>query len=181
MSFTGGLRGPRMNFQVGDKVVYPNQGVGTVENITFRTFGATREPFYLLRFGSNSSMTVVVPCSNAANIGLRRVTQEREISRLLHYLSSENRSVTADWKSRYKENTVKMQSNDPLKIAEVLKSLLCVHSGRTLSFREKRMLDCARRVLTSEIATSAGVSEPQALSILQNAFNKAGLALRADA
>ncbi len=169
-----------MNFHVGDKVVYPNQGVGTVENITFRTFGATREPFYLLRFGANS-MTVVVPCSNAATIGLRRVTQEREISRLLGYLSSDQRSVTADWKCRYKENTDKMQSNDPLRIAEVLKSLLCVHSERTLSFREKRMLDCARRVLLSEIAISAGVPESEAFSILQGALAKAGLALRTDA
>ena len=62
--------GPRMTFQIGDKVVYPNQGVGTIENISSRSFGSAFERFYLLRFGCNS-MTVLVPFSNAANIGLR--------------------------------------------------------------------------------------------------------------
>ena len=54
-----------MTFQIGEKVVYPNQGVGTIENISTRTFGAAFEKFYLLRFGC--SMTVLVPLSNAAN------------------------------------------------------------------------------------------------------------------
>jgi len=57
--------GPRMTFQIGDKVVYPNQGVGTIENISTRSFGAAFEKFYLLRFGC--SMTVLVPLANAAN------------------------------------------------------------------------------------------------------------------
>ena len=59
-----------MIFQIGDKVVYPNQGVGTIENISMRSFGSNCEKFYLLRFGCNS-MTVLVPFSNAASIGLR--------------------------------------------------------------------------------------------------------------
>jgi len=76
-----------MTFQIGDKVVYPNQGVGTIENISSRSFGAAYEKFYLLRFGSNS-VTVMVPFSNAANIGLRRVTKDREISRVLSYVAN---------------------------------------------------------------------------------------------
>ena len=48
-----------MTFQIGEKVVYPNQGVGTIENISTRTFGTAFERFYLLRFGG--SMTVLVP------------------------------------------------------------------------------------------------------------------------
>ena len=54
-----------MTFQIGDKVVYPNQGVGIIENISIRSFGSAFEKFYLLRFGC-SSMTVLVPFSNAA-------------------------------------------------------------------------------------------------------------------
>ena len=75
-----------MTFQIGDKVVYPNQGVGTIENISTRSFGSAFEKFYLLRFGCNS-MTVLVPFSNVANIGLRGVTKDREISRILSFLS----------------------------------------------------------------------------------------------
>src|ERR1041385_2955540 len=110
--------GPRMTFQIGDKVVYPNQGVGTIENISTRSFGAAFERFYLLRFGYNS-VTVLVPFSNAANIGLRRVTKTREISRVLSYLANRWCMNNPDWKARYKENTDKMQSGDLLQAAEV--------------------------------------------------------------
>src|SRR3984893_2570874 len=79
--------GPRMTFQIGDKVVYPNQGVGTIENISTRSFGAAFEKFYLLRLESNC-MTVLVPFSHAANIGLRRVTKNREIARILSFLAN---------------------------------------------------------------------------------------------
>ena len=103
-----------MTFQIGDKVVYPNQGVGTIENISTRSFGSAFERFYLLRFGCNS-MTVLVPFSNAANIGLRRVTKDREIARVLSYLSNGACICSSDWKVRFKENTVKMQSGDLLR------------------------------------------------------------------
>ena len=111
-----------MTFQIGDKVVYPNQGVGTIENISCRTFGSALERFYLLRFGCNS-MTVLVPFSNVANIGLRRVTKDREISRVLSFLATGFCAMAADWKVRFKENTDKMQSGSLLKAAEVFKAL----------------------------------------------------------
>ena len=107
-----------MTFQIGDKVVYPNQGVGTIENISTRSFGTAFEKFYLLRFGC--SMTVLVPLSNAANIGLRGVTKHREISRILSYLAIGTCSVNPDWKARFKENSDKMQSGDLLKAADEL-------------------------------------------------------------
>ncbi len=129
-----------MMFQIGDKVVYPNQGVGTIENISTRSFGSAFEKFYLLRFGANS-MTVLVPFSNAADIGLRRVTKDREISRVLSYLSGHWCEVNPDWKARYRENTDKMQSGDLLKAAEVFKVLVQLHTDKPLSFREKKMLE----------------------------------------
>ena len=95
-----------MTFQIGDKVVYPNQGVGTIENISTRSFGTALEKFYLLRFAC--SMTVLVPLSNAANIGLRRITKDREISRILSYLATGWCSINPDWKVRFKENSENM-------------------------------------------------------------------------
>jgi len=155
-----------MNFQIGDKVVYPNQGVGTIENISTRSFGSAFEKFYLLRFGC-SSMTVLVPFSNAANIGLRRVTKDREISRILSYLATGWGALNPDWKVRFKENTDKMQSGDLLKAAEVFKVLLQLHVDKPLSFREKkdarprpaharfRNLDRARHTRNSRDRTDA--------------------------
>ncbi len=167
-----------MTFRIGDKVVYPNQGVGTIENISTRSFGSAFEKFYLLRFGCNS-MTVLVPFSNAANIGLRRVTRDREISRILSYLSNGWCVVPADWKIRYKENSDKMQSGDLLMAAEVLKSLLQVHIDKPLSFREKKMMDRARHMLVSEISIARNVPEITAAQLMQRALVKAGLTMPA--
>jgi CarD family transcriptional regulator len=166
-----------MTFQIGDKVVYPNQGVGTIENISTRTFGTAFERFYLLRFGG--SMTVLVPLSNAANIGLRRVTKDREISRILSYLAIGCCPLNPDWKVRYKENCDKMQSGDLLKAAEVFKALLQLHIDKPLSFREKKMLDRARHMLVSEISIARGVPEIHALALMQRALAKSGLTLPA--
>ncbi|HEX3880881.1 MAG TPA: CarD family transcriptional regulator [Bryobacteraceae bacterium] len=167
-----------MTFQIGDKVVYPNQGVGTIENISIRSFGASSERFYLLRLGCNA-MTVMVPFSNAANIGLRRVTKDREISRILSFLSNGWTPVVADWKLRFKENTIRMQSGDLSEAAEVFKGLLQIHVEKPLSFREKNMLERARHMLISEISISRCVSEVHAVGMLQRALEKSGLTLPA--
>jgi CarD family transcriptional regulator len=166
-----------MTFQIGEKVVYPNQGVGTIENISTRTFGTAFERFYLLRFGG--SMTVLVPLSNAANIGLRRVTKDREISRILSYLAIGCCRLNPDWKVRYKENCDKMQSGDLLKVAEVFKALLQLHLDKPLSFREKKMLDRARHMLVSEISIARGAPEIHALVLMERALAKSGLTLPA--
>ena len=164
-----------MTFQIGEKVVYPNQGVGTIENISTRTFGSAFEKFYLLRFAC--SMTVLVPLSNAANIGLRRVTKDREISRILSYLAIGWCDSNPDWKVRFKQNSDKMQSGDLLKAAEVFKSLLQLHLDKPLSFREKKMLDRARHMLVSEISIARGVPEITAVALMQRALTKCGLSL----
>src|SRR5690242_21276638 len=129
-----------MTFQIGEKVVYPNQGVGTIENISSRSFGNQFERFYLLRFGY-SSVTVMIPFSTVANVGLRKVAKNQEISRILSFLAVGKCANGGDWKSRFKENTEKMQSGDLFRAAEVLKSLLLLQHEKQLSFREKRMLD----------------------------------------
>jgi CarD family transcriptional regulator len=167
-----------MTFQIGDKVVYPNQGVGTIENISSRTFGSAYEKFYLLRFGYNS-MTVMVPFSNAANIGLRRVTKDREISRVLSFISHGRCVGNSDWKVRFKENSEKMLSGDLLKVAEVFKGLIHLQVEKPLSFREKKMLDRARYMLIAEVSIARNIPELHATSMLQRALGKAGLTLPA--
>ena len=165
-----------MTFRIGEKVVYPNQGVGTIENISTRSFGSANEQFYLLRFGFGN-MTVLVPFSNASNIGLRRVTKDREIARILSFLSNGWCAISPDWKVRFKENREKMQSGDLLKAAEVFKSILKLQIDKPLSFHEKGMLDRARHMLASEISIARNVPEIHAVNMLQRALAKAGLTL----
>jgi len=165
-----------MTFEIGEKVVYPNQGVGTIENISTRSFGSQLEKFYLLRL-VYSSMTVMVPFSNVGNIGLRKITKTNEISRVLNYLATGDCVNCSDWKYRFKVNSDKMSSGNLLQIAEVLKGLLILQSDKPLSFREKKMLERARHMMVSEFAIAKGVPQTDAVVILQKALSKSGLTL----
>lgn len=163
-----------MTFQVGEKVVYPNHGVATIENISSRAFAGHFERFYLLRLSYNS-LTVMVPFSHAGDLGLRRVTRNGEAARVVSFLSDGRCHRHSDWKDRFKENTEKMRNGSLLAVAEVMKSLLILQAQKPLSFREKKMLDRARHMLITEFSTSRGLSEPEAELMLERALAKAQL------
>ncbi|HEX4748362.1 MAG TPA: CarD family transcriptional regulator [Bryobacteraceae bacterium] len=163
-----------MTFQVGEKVVYPNHGVGTIENISFRAFGTQEERFYLLRLSPNS-MTVMVPFSHVGDVGLRKVTKCSEINRVLTYLSAGRPCCAHDWKDRFKENSDKMRGGSLLEIAEVFKSLLIIQLAKPLSFREKKMLERARSMLVLETSIAKSLAEKDAVALITKALEKCAL------
>jgi CarD family transcriptional regulator len=163
-----------MTFQVGEKIVYPNHGVATIENISSRAFAGHYERFYLLRL-TYSSLTVLVPFSHVENLGLRKVTRNGDVARVVSFLSEGRCRRHTDWKDRFKENTEKMKNGSLLAVAEVMKGLLILQMQKPLSFREKKMLDRARHMLITEYSTSRGVPEPDAADMLDKALAKAQL------
>jgi len=162
------------NFHIGDKVVYPNHGVGIIEQISSRTFGATVEKFYLLKIKS-SSLKVMVPFHNVASVGLRRVVRNGEIQKILDFLIDGECSNNADWKYRFKENSERMRTGSLLEVAAVLKSLVLLSQSKPLSFREKKMLERARYLLVSELAMARNCEESQIEDTLSRALSKAKL------
>lgn len=165
-----------MTFQVGEKVVYPNHGVGTIENISTRAFGCNQERFYLLRLTYNN-MTVMVPFSHVTEVGLRKVTRAAEISRVLSFLATGTCKTSSDWKVRFKVNSEKMRGGSLLEIAEVFKGLAAIQAEKPLSFREKKMLDRARHMLLSEVSICRALAEPDAVDLLQKALAKSNVPL----
>ncbi|MBM3811763.1 MAG: CarD family transcriptional regulator [Acidimicrobiia bacterium] len=165
-----------MSFQIGERVVYPNQGVGTIENISTRNFGVRSERFYLLRLQANS-MTIMVPFSHVNDVGLRKVTRNCEITRMLDFLTAGRCRHCSDWKNRFKENSEKMRIGALAEVAEVFKTLLVQQKEKPLSFREKKMLDRARHMLITEVSISRNLSLVQAAEVLQKALGKASLSL----
>lgn len=163
-------------FQVGEKVVYPNQGIGTIENISSRTFGSRFERFYLLKL-TYTDMTVMVPFSHVEEIGLRKITRNGNLVRVLAFLAEGACQTSSDWKDRFKENTDKMRAGTLQEVAEVLKTLLLLKNEKPLSFREKQMLQRARHLLITELSTSRGLPEAQAIEMLQKALSRASLSL----
>jgi CarD family transcriptional regulator len=161
-------------YHIGDKVVYPNHGVGVIEQISSRTIGATVEKFYLLKIHS-SSLKVMIPFHNAISVGLRRVVRNGEAQKIVDYLSSGECNSAADWKDRFKENSDRMRTGSLLDVAAVLKSLLTLNSSKSLSFREKKMLERARYLLVSEMAISRNCDEPEIEQVLAKALTKCNL------
>ncbi len=163
-----------MTFQVGEKVVYPNHGVGTIENISSRSFGSQQERFYLLRLHPNR-MTIMVPFSHVGDVGLRKVTKCSEINRVLTYLAAGRPTCAHDWKDRFKENSEKMKGGSLLEITEVFKALVIIQTGKPLSFREKKMLERARSMIVLETSVAKSVSEAEAVVLIGKALAKSGL------
>ncbi len=176
--YSPSLRVPRMNgdliFRVGDKVVYPNHGVGVIEQISSRTLGATVEKYYLLNIKA-SSLKVMVPFQNVASVGLRRVVKNGDVQKILDYLVTGKCDNHNDWKYRFKENSDKMRTGSLMDVAGVLKSLLLLNQSKPLSFREKKMLERARYLLVSELALARNVAEPEVEDLLTKALAKCKL------
>src|SRR5205814_1032214 len=162
------------NFHIGDKVVYPNHGVGVIEQISSRTIGASVEKFYLLKIKA-SSLKVMVPFHNVSAVGLRRVVRNGEIQKILDFLTDGECNNNTDWKYRFKENSDKMRTGSLLDVADVLKSLLLLNQSKPLSFREKKMLERARYLLVSELAMAKNLNDGEVEQLLTKALSKSKL------
>lgn len=140
-----------MTFQVGDKVIYPNHGLGIVQRIEDKTILGTTCGFYHLRILANET-TVLVPLTNVDGVGLRRAITAPEVERLFGLLGDGKIDDHQNWKGRFKDNSDKMRTGSIYDVADVLKSLTFLAKSKSLSFREKRMLDRARFLIVSEVS-----------------------------
>lgn len=143
-----------MEFKVGDKVIYPNHGVGVIEKIQSRVLSGEERTFYTLRILSTDS-TVMVPVANTESVGLRKVLSKKEIEDILKSLRAEKVNIYGDWKGRFQENSDRMRTGEISQVADVLKGLTYLSQIKTLSYRERKMLDRARFLLISEIAEAS--------------------------
>ena len=140
-----------MEFQVGEKVIYPNHGIGVVESIQTRPIPGGKISLYQLRILANDSR-VWVPQQNADGVGLRPVIRPAEVRKIFSLLGDGTVDQVANWKGRFKENSDKMRTGSLFEVAVVLKGLTYLSRRKALSFREKRMLERAKFLIVSEIA-----------------------------
>lgn len=164
----------QLSFQIGDKVVYPNHGVGVIEQISSRTIGPIVQKFYLLKIKA-SSLKVEVPFNNVDVVGLRPVVKNGEVQKILNFLMDGKCDNHQDWKYRFKENSDKMRTGSLLEVAVVLKSLLLLAKEKPLSFREKKMLDRARYLLVTELAMAKNSEETEIEDLLNKSLAKCKL------
>jgi len=161
-------------FKVGDKIVYPNQGVGVVEEICKTdAFSDSDEScsFYRLRI-LGSDTTVLVPIEKSDILGLRSVISKDKVSKLLTMLRKNATKTSRNWKGRFKENSEKMQTGKIEDVAEVFRNLHHLNLEKPLSYREKRMMERAREMIISEVAEAEKLSENAASERVDKAITR---------
>src|SRR5438093_501924 len=99
-----------------------------------------------------ASRPVLVPLANVDGVGLRRAIGDGEVERLFTLLGDGKIDNHQNWKGRFKDNSDKMRSGSIYEVADVLKSLTFLAKSKSLSFREKRMLDRAKFLIVSEVS-----------------------------
>src|SRR5262245_21778500 len=151
--------GGHVAFDIGDKVIYPNHGLGVIERIETKTIMGTTCGFYQLRMAGET--TVFVPVDNVDGVGLRRAITDEEVERLFTLLGDGNIDSHQNWKGRFKDNSDRMRTGSIYDVVEVLKSLTFLSKSKSLSFREKRMLDRAKFLVVSEITEVLGEKTPE--------------------
>jgi CarD family transcriptional regulator len=140
-----------VRFKVGDKVVYPSQGVSVVEQISKEVLAGTEMKCYHLRLvGSDSK--VMVPIDNSERVGLRPLSEKKQVKKVMRRLKAAEGENAEDWKDRYRANLERIKTGDLDEIVDVLLCLAEVAARKTLSFRERKMYDHARQLLVNEVA-----------------------------
>ena len=148
-------------YKVGDKVVYPHHGAGTVVKKEKReVLGEKRE--YLTIKILHNDMTVNVPSENAEAVGLRKVIGEDMVKVVVKALTGGGTQMPKNWNRRFKHNRDKMKTGDILELAEVVRNLSLRDSEKGLSTGEKQMFVKAKKILASELMYAKDMDEEEA-------------------
>jgi len=167
-------------YKVGDKVVYPHHGAGTVVKREKRdVLGEKRE--YLTIKILHNDMTVNVPAENAELVGLRKVIDEEAVKKVVKYLTSGGTDMPKNWNRRFKHNRDKMKTGDIFEMAEVVRNLAQRDQEKGLSTGEKQMFSKAKRILASELMYAKNMDEEEAREFLEEVLEEIGEARKARA
>jgi CarD family transcriptional regulator len=160
-------------YEVGDKVVYPHHGAGTVVKKENReVLGQKRE--YLTIQILHNDMTVNVPTENAEKVGLRQVIGEKQVEVVLKALTGGSTEMPKNWNRRFKHNRDKMKTGDILELAEVVRNLSLRDHEKGLSTGEKQMFVKAKKILASELMYAKQMDEEEAGAWLEEVLSAVG-------
>jgi CarD family transcriptional regulator len=157
-------------FDVGDRAVYPAQGVAEVVRIETKEIMGTSQTFYVLSV-MDSDKKIMIPVNNVDNVGLRSIISKKEVEEVYDILRERDVDLNQQtWNRRYRAYVEKIQTGSPFEIAEVMRDLNLLKFHKTLSFGERKMLDTARRLLIQEIAVAKDSTEEEILEELEHIF-----------
>ena len=159
-------------FKVGDKIVYPMHGAGTIESIEEREILGEKQKYYIMKMPVGD-IKVMVPTKNAELIGVRDVIGGDVAESVLDVLSAMPTDMSSNWNKRYRDNQDKMKSGDICEVADVVRNLTFRQKDKGLATGEKKMLSNAKQILISELVLAEAMTKEQVETLIDENIEEA--------
>lgn len=153
-------------FNVGDKVVYPMHGAGTVDAIEEKDILGEKQAYYIIKMPGE--VKVMVPTAKAEEIGVRNIINKENTAKVLAVLEENETEMSNNWNKRYRDNMEKMKSGDVYEVADVVRNLAFKQKEKGLSTGEKKMLNNAKQILVSELVLAEHASQEDVEKLVEN-------------
>lgn len=154
-------------FNVGDNIVYPMHGAGTIDSIEEKEILGEKQSYYIIRMPGE--VKVMVPTAKAETMGVRSVIDADGASKVLKILEADETEMSQNWSKRYRENLDKMKTGDIYEVADVVRNLSFKQKEKgTLSTGEKKMLNNAKVILVSELSLAENSSQDEIEKLVEN-------------
>ncbi len=157
-------------FDIGDKVVYPNHGAGTIVDIESREILGEEKKYYIMKLPIGE-MKVMIPVDKVDEIGVRDIIDEEEADEIIALLKGDQSKMSQNWNRRYRANMEKLKTGDIYEVGGVVRDLTIRDEEKGLSTGEKKMLNNARKILISELVLAKDAAEEEIKSIIDKAFD----------
>lgn len=158
--------GRQETFEPGEKVIYPQFGLGTIAEVTQKQVNGTELSFYRLEFPVKQ-MEILVPVRRARENGLRRVMSKKEVEGLVRCIKdSSDVAKPQQWHRWRKKTLAQLKTGDPLEIAKIYCYLRSLEVRKGLSYTERKILLQVERMLIAEIAVAKQISEDDAQTLI---------------
>jgi len=158
-------------FNAGEYVVYPAHGVGKVADISKQQIGGTELELLVVNFDKDK-MTLRIPMSKVANVGLRKIAEETTINDALNVLKGKAKTKKIMWSRRALEYENKINSGNLVSIAEVVRDLYRNENVAEQSYSERQIYEQALDRLANEIAICDSISVDEANKKLLDILSK---------
>ncbi len=156
-------------FNVGDKIVYPMHGAGTIDSIEEKDILGEKQNYYIIKMPGE--VKVMVPTNKAEEVGVRNIIDKEEASRVMSVLGENETEMSQNWNKRYRDNMDKMKSGDIYEVADVVRNLSFKQKEKGLSTGEKKMLNNAKQILVSELVLAEHASQDEVEKLVENKIN----------
>jgi CarD family transcriptional regulator len=161
----------RQGFKTNEFVVYPAHGVGQIISIEEQEVAGARLELFVINFVKDK-MTLRVPTSKVASVGMRKLAETPMVRRALETLKGRARIKRTMWSRRAQEYEAKINSGDIVAIAEVVRDLFRSDTQPEQSYSERQLYEAALDRLSREVSVVQRVTETEAIKEIEAALAK---------